>query len=412
MSKKRALPEYVYEIPRYSGRIYFQRFEGSKRHRIREKLYSPEFWSIYAAWIKAYAALQPDMPVIVNEHASLCSPDREQKSPSRLPATPNTWRWVCQRFFAAPTYKSLAPSSRRAMRRVLEKTWPEPIHPETPHLTFGDMPLAKLRAKQIKVLRDRKSWIEDEEDEQGEVVEIRQNPEAANSRVKYIRTVLTWVKEEPELADLIEHRNWARDVDYFPPRSSSGHPTWSLDEIEQFRRYWPIGTKARLAMEILLLTLQRRGDVVRLGRGVLKADGQGRPMLILKQEKNARHAAKAVTAYIPLFPELQEIIEATPERGDLFYLVSEHGKPFVKESFSNWFRDRCIQADIKGRSARGLRKAGIVELIRRKYTPQQIMSISGHKTMKEIDRYAREYLRQQAAEQVLDEWLKLHATAA
>ena len=134
-------------------------------------------------------------------------------------------------------------------------------------------------------------------------------------------------------------------------------------------------------------------------------------MFIFTQKKNRMR--KPVTAYVPLFPQLQAIIDATPDKGDMVYLVSEWGTPWASEaSFGNWFHDRCIEAKEENRSAHGLRKAGVVELIRRKYTPQQIMAVSGHKTMKEIDRYAREYLRQQAAEQVLDEWLKLYANAA
>lgn len=409
MTKKRSLPEYVYEIPKGSGRYYFQRFEGSKRHRIKENPYSPEFWAAYAAWVKTYDGLSAISAVNAAPVVALTALPRFNPTVTRL-ATPQTWRWLCQEYFGSTTYRDLAESSRRVRKKVLEDTWDETIHPDTPHLTFGDMPLVKFRTKAIKVLRDRKTWIEEEENEDGDLVSVRQNTEAANSRVKYIRAVLRWAKEEPDIADLIEHRNWAEDVAYFAPKANAGFPTWSLAEIEQYRSHFKKGTKARLAMEMLLFTLQRRGDVVKLGKQALKADGSGRPMFIFTQEKNKTR--KPITAYVPLFPELHEIIEATQEKGDLIYLTSEWGTPWTKESFGNWFRDRCAEAGLQGRSAHGLRKAGIVEMIRRKYTPQQIMAVSGHKTMKEIDRYAREYLRQQAAEQVLDEWLRLYANVA
>ncbi len=408
MSKKRELPEYVYEIPKRSGRYYFQRFEGSTRHRLKVTLYSPQFWGLYAAWVEAYADAKPgDNVTLASQPAS----EVQQKPTPPLLATPHTWCWLCQKYFESTTYKDLEQSTRRVRKKVLEATWGEPIHPDTPHMLYGAMPLNHFRAKAIKVLRDRKTWVEEEENEAGDFVEVRKNTEAANSRVKYIRAVLNWAKEEPDIADLIEHRNWADDVAYFPPKSDAGIATWTLADIEQYRAEFPFGTKARLAMELLLFTLQRRSDVVKLGRQVLKADSEGRPMFIFTQKKNRKR--KPVTAYVPLFPELQAIIDATPDKGDLIYLVSEWGTPWASEaSFGNWFHDRCVEAKLENRSAHGLRKAGVVELIRRKYTPQQIMALSGHKTMKEIDRYAREYLRQQAAEQVLDEWLKLYASAA
>jgi integrase len=410
MSKKRELPEYVYEIPKQSGRYYFQRFEGSKRHRMKVVLYSPQFWDLYAVWIKAYANAKPGDSITLALSPQPASEVQQKFIPPAL-AAPHTWRWLCQMYFESTTYKDLEQSTRRIRKKVLETTWDEPIHPDTPHMLYGNMPLKHFRTKAIKVLRDRKTWIEEEENEAGDLVEVRKNTEAANSRVKYIRAVLNWAKEEPDTADLIEHRNWADDVAYFPPKSDAGIATWTLADIEQYRAAFPIGTKARLAMELLLFTLQRRSDVVKLGRQVLKADSEGRPMLIFTQKKNRKR--KPVTAYVPLFPELQAIIDATPDKGDLNYLVSEWGTPWASEaSFGNWFHDRCVQAKLENRSAHGLRKAGVVELIRRKYTPQQIMAVSGHKTMKEIDRYAREYLRQQAAEQVLDEWLKLYASAA
>jgi integrase len=48
-------------------------------------------------------------------------------------------------------------------------------------------------------------------------------------------------------------------------RKSKGHHTWTDDEIEQYRAYWPLGTQQRLVMEFALETASRRGEVVRLG---------------------------------------------------------------------------------------------------------------------------------------------------
>jgi hypothetical protein len=48
------------------------------------------------------------------------------------------------------------------------------------------------------------------------------------------------------------------------PRSS-GHHTWTDDEIAQYRAYWPLGTQQRLVMEFALEAVSRRAEVLRLG---------------------------------------------------------------------------------------------------------------------------------------------------
>ena len=44
-----------------------------------------------------------------------------------------------------------------------------------------------------------------------------------------------------------------------------GHHSWEPEEVEQFEGKFPIGTRARLAMTLMLYTACRREDVIRLG---------------------------------------------------------------------------------------------------------------------------------------------------
>jgi integrase len=183
---------------------------------------------------------------------------------------------------------------------------------------------------------------------------------------------------------------------------------WTFEEIEQFRNKYNIGSKARLAFELLYYTGQRRGDVVKLGPALTLKDKTG--WLRFTQEKNGR-TEKAMTVTIPVHPKLQEVIAATPKTGGLFWLVQDNAAPYTKESFGNMFRDWCDAAGLPQCSAHGLRKACVVRLIKEGATPHQVMSITGHKTLKEIDRYSRDFMREQAAEEVLDRWLAAHQAA-
>lgn len=140
----------------------------------------------------------------------------------------------------------------------------------------------------------------------------------------------------------------------------------------------PIGTKARLALALLLYTGQRRGDVVQFGR-----QHENAGWLKFTQQKNRK--SRPVQLEIPIRPELQQILDASPT-GDLVYLVTEFGRPFTSDGFGNWFRDRCIEAGVPGR-AHGLRKACATRLADNGATPHEIMAITGHRTLKEVVRY-------------------------
>jgi integrase/recombinase XerD len=73
--------------------------------------------------------------------------------------------------------------------------------------------------------------------------------------------------------------------------------------------------------------------------------------------------------------------------GHLTFLVTSQGKPFTPAGFGNWFRDRCNEAGLHHCSAHGLRKATV--LAERGATPHMIQSITGHRTLHEVENYTR-----------------------
>jgi integrase len=159
-------------------------------------------------------------------------------------------------------------------------------------------------------------------------------------------------------------------------RKGPGFHTWSEDEIAQFEFHHRVGSKARLAFALLLYTAQRRGDVVRMGRQHVK-DG----VLHVKQRKTGTELE------IPVHPDLREIFNATPSE-HLTFLVNAWNRPFDPGGFSNWFREQCDAAGLpKICSAHGLRKAACRRLAEAGCSPHDIMAISGHVTLAEVQRY-------------------------
>jgi integrase len=195
---------------------------------------------------------------------------------------------------------------------------------------------------------------------------------AAEDLLKALRPLMKWcldqgiIKTDPTVGVRMSRRK------------TDGYHTWTEDEIAQFEAHHPIGSKPRLAFALLLHTAQRRGDVIRMGRQHIR-DG----VLHVKQQKTGAGLA------IPVLPELQAIIDATPSE-HLTFIVSALGKPFHRGSFSNWFRAQCDAAGLpKGCSAHGLRKAACRRLAEAGCTVHQIAAISGHVTLEEVQRYTK-----------------------
>src|SRR5262249_52451469 len=80
--------------------------------------------------------------------------------------------------------------------------------------------------------------------------------------------------------------------------------------------------------------------------------------------------------------EVQEALDATSSR-HLTFLATEHGRPFTAAGFGNRFRQWCDEAGLRGFSAHGLRHTACTRLAEAGATGHEIMSWSGHRTLKE-----------------------------
>jgi integrase len=115
-------------------------------------------------------------------------------------------------------------------------------------------------------------------------------------------------------------------------------------------------------------------------------------------QDGAHHRDRAV---IPVVPDLRTIIDATPS-GHLTFLTTAFGKPFTAAGFGNWFRDQCDAAGLPHCAFHGLRKAAARRLAEYGCTPHEIAAITGHATLKEIERYTKAASRKQLARAATD----------
>ena len=166
-----------------------------------------------------------------------------------------------------------------------------------------------------------------------------------------------------------------------------------MEDVRQFEARHPIGTKARLALALLLFTGQRRSDITRLGRQHVR-NGK----ITFTQFKGRNRKPKRLV--LPVLPVLQRVIDASP-CGDLAFLMNDLGRPFTDAGFGNKFRVWCDQAGLHDCAAHGLRKAGATIAANNGATAHQLMAIFGWETLKMAEAYTRTADQQRLAQSAM-----------
>jgi integrase len=214
-------------------------------------------------------------------------------------------------------------------------------------------------------------------------------PAQANCFLKAMRGLFAWaltaeyVKANP--CDGVERIQYKSD----------GFPPWVPEDVIAFCNRWPVGTAARLAFELFLSSGLRRGDVHMAGRQNLRRD-----IFSMKTGKTGVW----ITVRFP--QSLIEAIAATPT-GDLHFMVKPDGEPFAsKESFGNWFSDRCRDAGVK-KSAHGIRKLAATMAADGGSTTHELMAHFGWVKVEQAETYTkgadRKKLGVQSSDRVSDQ---------
>jgi integrase len=160
------------------------------------------------------------------------------------------------------------------------------------------------------------------------------------------------------------------------PFKEGTYHTWSEGELQIFETRWPVGTRQRLAYALLLYTGQRVGDVAKMRRSDI-ANGE----LHVIQMKTG------VELYLPIVPELEQAMRAYPANG-LALIGDANGKPMTRSGLSQFMRKAIAAAGLPGKcKSHGLRKAAMRRLAEAGMSEKQIAAVSGHKTLREIERY-------------------------
>ena len=249
-------------------------------------------------------------------------------------------------YLSSTAFSNLAPETQRTRRNILERFREE----------HGDKRVALLAREHVQCMVAAKAAT----------------PSAARNFLNTLRAMMQFAIEtgiRPDDPTLGVKRVKIR---------TEGFRTWSEADISAFEARHPIGTMPRLALALLLGTGQRRSDVVRMGRQHMRGN-----WIAVRQSKTGKPLV------IPIGDELRAAIGAMPA-DRLTFLTTARGEPFSVAGFTNYFRKQCKEAGLTiGLSAHGLRKAMCRRLAEAGCSANEIAAISGHATLREVERYTK-----------------------
>lgn len=270
---------------------------------------------------------------------------------------------VIESWYTSPDFMRLADITRRNHRLIAEKLREE----------HGDNLVADLTLADVKNLMALKAHT----------------PAAANNLLKTLRPILDHAKE----LGLIDY-NPAREAKKYATKNPDGYHTWTEAEIKKYQERWPLGTIQDLAMMLMLYTGAAKADAVQLGwENVVNGRLQYRRQKMLSRA--------GVLIDIPIHPALQTRLDLIPKEQATF-LQTAQGKPRSAAGLGNSMREWCNAAGVEECSSHGLRKACARRLAEAGATPHEIMSVTGHKTLAEVERYTSKVARAGLADKAMD----------
>jgi integrase len=298
-------------MTRHGRAVWYVRIGKGPRIRLRHEYGTPEFMEAYQAAISG---------------TPLSAPRKAAKG---------SLAWLVAQYRESSAWRALSMATQRQRENIFKGVL----------ATAGIEPANNIGHREIVAGLERRS----------------KTPSQARNFLDAMRGLFEWAKDA-------EHIRSDPTVGVKAPArpKTQGFPVWTEDDVAKYEARWPIGTKERVWLDVLLYTGLRRGDAVRLGRQHVR-DG----IATLRTEKSQGQ----VTVTIPILPVLAATLEAGPT-GELAFICGANGKPLIKESFGNIFSETCRAAAVN-KSAHGVRKIGATRAAENGATVAELEAIFG-----------------------------------
>lgn len=327
---------------------------GVRRWRFRKGAFSRELGTAYGSdeFVQRYEAARHEL-----EEGRKAGVGADRSVPGSINALVASW-------YQSPEWRALGESTKRTYRGHLEPF--RQIH--------GDKPVNRLERRHVMGFLAAKS----------------DTPSAANNLRKRLAQLLDhavaldWIKSNP-----------ARLTKPYKVDSEGFH-AWDEGEIARFFEVHEPGTMAHRAVTLMLYTGAARVDAVALGPMNIKGD-----RLEYRRQKTRR--TNGILVSIPIHPDLAEVLDGLP--ADRPFLATAYGAGRSPDGLGNLMREWCDTAGLAECAAHGLRKACARRLAEAGATAHEIMAVTGHKTLAEVERYTASALREGMADSAFSKLL-------
>jgi len=217
-------PHLQRQVTRHGKTVWYVRVGKGRRIRIRAAFGTTEFDDHY--------------------HAAITAQPRPSLKGS---LSAGTLAWLIERYRETSAWRDLSLATRQQREAILAHVIK----------SAGSQPFAQVTRAAIIAGRDRRHVT----------------PAQARHFLETMRGLFRWATD----AQLVKANPTAGVADPARPKNA-GIPVWTEEQVAAYERRWPIGTRERVWLDVLLYTGLRRGDAVRLGPN-------GKPL-----DKRARHA--------------------------------------------------------------------------------------------------------------------------
>lgn len=303
-------PHLHQQVTRHGRVVWYVRVGKGKRVRVAD-FGTEEFETQYQAAVSGGAAV------------------------ARRGASAGSLSWLIEQYRGTAAWAALSTATRRQRDNIFKHVI----------AASGNEPASKINQASIVAAKEARG----------------KTPAQARNFLDAMRGLFQWALEAKHVkADPTQGvKNPAR-------KKGDGFIPWTEKDVEAYHLRWPLGTRQRVWVDVLLYTGLRRGDAVRLGRQHVR-DG----VAALRTEKSQGD----VEVTLPILPILSATLDAGPT-GDLTFICGAAGKPLTKESFGNDFKAACVAAGVPG-SAHGVRKIAATTAANAGATVAQLEAIFG-----------------------------------
>lgn len=300
---------------------------------------SKEFLTAYTAAM----AEQPE-PIVAGRHLN----------------EPGTIASLIVTHYASARWKQLTAETQRRERNIIEAFRDR----------YGKLPVHLCEAKHIGIILDEIGSLH-----------------TRNNWLKALRALF-----DTAVPSILAH-NPCRLLKVKVPKST-GHHTWTEDEIEQYRAHWPNGTMARLTLEFAFEAASRRCEVVHLA-----------PQHCRKGHIRIERAKGSDPVDIEISAELQAAIDAMPRNAQAPfapYLANTDGSTRSPHAFGKLFSRWATEAGLPARCRmHGLKKSSLTRAANAGASAHDLMGLSGHRTLAMVLRYTTAADRKRGADRAM-----------